>query len=123
VAAASSLAVAAAYALMGSAPSLAAACAGAVLGGVGNGMQWVAVASLAQRRAPDALTSRVAGALESVAALAPGAGFLLGGVAASLLDPRTCLLAGAGAIVVAVAAGAAATALPAPPIDVHGGSP
>jgi hypothetical protein len=107
VAAAATLAVAGSYALMGLAPSLALACVGAVLGGAGNGMQWVAVVSLAQRRAPTALVARVAGALESVAALAPGAGFLLGGVAVSMLDPRACLLAGAGAIVL-TAAGALA---------------
>jgi hypothetical protein len=36
--------------------------------------------------------------LESLGALAPGAGFLLGGVVVTLLDPRTCLVALATAI-------------------------
>jgi MFS family permease len=103
------LAVAAAYAVMGVAPSLALACAGAVVGGVGNGVQWVAVASLVQRRAPAAAGWRVTAVLESIAVLAPGAGFLLGGVAATAFDPRTCMLAISAAIAaVALVAGYAA---------------
>jgi MFS family permease len=94
------VAVAAAYAVMGVAPSLLLACAGAVLGGFGNGVQWVAVVSWVQRQAPPDLGRRMPALLESIGALAPGAGFLLGGVAVTVLDPRTCLLVLASAIAV-----------------------
>jgi MFS family permease len=83
---------------MGVAPSLLVAGAGAVLGGFGNGVQWVAVVSWVQRRAPAHLGRRMPAVLESLGALAPGAGFLLGGVVVTLLDPRTCLVALATAI-------------------------
>jgi hypothetical protein len=92
------VAVAAAYAVMGMAPSLVVAGAGAVLGGFGNGVQWVAVVSLVQRRARADVGARVPAVLESIGALAPGAGFLLGGTAVTVLDPRTCLVALAAAI-------------------------
>jgi MFS family permease len=106
LAGAATLAVGVSYAVMGVAPSLLVACAGAVLGGAGNGVQWVAVVSLVQRRAPAELGWRVTAVLESIAALAPGIGFLLGGLAVTAFDPRTCLLALAAAIatVAAVAA-------------------
>jgi hypothetical protein len=88
---------------MGVAPTLLVAGAGAMLGGFGNGVQWVAVVSWVQRGAPPDLAQRVPAVLESIAALAPGAGFLLGGAAVTALDPRTCL--------VALAAGIAGVAL------------
>lgn len=109
LAGAATLAVAAAYAVMGVAPSLLVAGAGAALGGAGNGVQWVAVVSWVQRRAPAELGWRVTAVLEAIAALAPGAGFLLGGVAVTVLDPRTCLLALAAAIVTLAAMLKAAT--------------
>ena len=111
LAGAATAAVAAAYALMGAAPSLGVACAGAVVGGAGNGMQWVAVATWVQRVAPRDATARVSALLESLAVLGPGAGFLLGGVIATLLSPRAALLAIAGTIAV-VALGSVAVALP-----------
>jgi hypothetical protein len=98
LAGAATLAVATAYAVMGVAPSLLVAAAGALLGGFGNGVQWVAVASWVQRRAPADLAVRLPAVLEAIAALAPGAGFLLGGAAVTVLDPRTCLVALAAAI-------------------------
>ncbi|MEA2426830.1 MAG: hypothetical protein QOF37_458, partial [Thermoleophilaceae bacterium] len=97
------LAVAAGYAIMGVAPSLAVAAAAATLGGAGNGMQWVAFASRVQERAPLDLAPLLAAVLESMTALAPGVGFLAGGVAVSLLDPRVCLV-GIGVAIAAVVA-------------------
>ena len=87
LAAVATTAVALAYALMGLAPSLALACAGAALGGAGNGAQWVAVATWVQRLAPRDTEARVAALLESVAVLAPGAGFLLGGALVRSYSP------------------------------------
>jgi hypothetical protein len=97
-------AVALAYALMGVAPTLAIACAGAAVGGAGNGIQWVAVATWVQRVAPRDAEAQVAALLESVAVLAPGAGFLLGGALVTVLSPRACFLAMAVAIPLVAAA-------------------
>ena len=105
------VAVAVAYLLMGLAPSLAVAAVAAFAGGGGNGVQWVSAVSWFQSRAPQALAPQLAALLESMTALAPGVGFLLGGLAVTLLDPRACLLVAAGLIVV-VMLGAAATAIP-----------
>lgn len=108
----STLAVAGAYLSMGVAPSIGLAAAGAFLGGAGNGVHWVSVVSWMQRRAPLALAPQLAALLESVAALSPGAGFLAGGLAVTLLDPRACLLAGAALIVLVTLCAAAAAVWP-----------
>lgn len=93
----STLAVGAGYLGMGVAPTLAVACAAAVIGGAGNGVQWVAVVSAVQEMTTDAMQARVMSVLESVAAAMPGIGFVLGGVVATLLEPRaTFLVAGLG---------------------------
>ena len=105
------LAVAAAYLLMGFAPSLAVAAVAAFAGGGGNGVQWVSAVSWFQGRAPRALAPQLAALLETFAALAPGAGFLLGGAAVGVLSPRACLVA-AGCLIVLVMLAAAVTALP-----------
>jgi hypothetical protein len=110
LAAGSTLAVALAYLAMGVSPSLVLAAAAALLGGVGNGVQWVSAVSWIQQRVPRALAPQLSALLESVAALAPGAGFLAGGAAVTLFDPRACLVAGA-AFIVAVTAWAVAAAL------------
>ena len=110
LAVAATVAVALAYGVMGIAPSLAVACAGAVVGGAGNGVQWVAVATWVQRLAGRDAQAGVAAVLESVAVLAPAAGFLLGGLAVTLVTPRAALLATAVAIAAACAAAIAASA-------------
>lgn len=115
LAGAATLAVAAAYALMGAAPALPVALLAAAIGGAGNGIQWVAVVSWTQRRGRAAAGTELAALLESLAALAPGAGFLLGGVTVTLLDPRACLFAGAAAIALVAAASAGGALLRAPP--------
>lgn len=93
----STLAVGAGYLGMGVAPTLAVACAAAGLGGTGNGVQWVGVVSAVQEQTIDAMQARVMSVLESVAAAMPGIGFLLGGVVATVLEPRaTFLVAGLG---------------------------
>lgn len=84
------------------------ACGFSLLGGVGNGVQWVSVMTLLQERTPLELQARVSGLLESVGAAMPGLGFALGGVMTSVTDaPTTYAIAGAGVLglvaVVAVA--------------------
>jgi MFS family permease len=101
----STLSVGAGYLGMAAAPTLAIACAAAVLGGAGNGAQWVAVVSAVQEGTAQRMQARVLGVLESIGAAMPGVGFVLGGLVAATLDPRvTFLVAGLGVIaIVAVA--------------------
>jgi MFS family permease len=98
----SSLAVAAAYAGLAVAPTLGLACAASLLGGIGNGVQWVAVMTALQERVPEALQVRVVGLLDAGAQLAPGLGFALGSVLTALLSARaTYAIAGAATTVAA----------------------
>jgi MFS family permease len=101
----SSAAVGAAYLGMSQAGTLAVACAFSVLGGAGNGVQWVAVMTQLQEATPAEFQSRMAGLLESLGAAMPGVGFLLGGAIVALGSPRTAFaVAGAGILVLVVAA-------------------
>jgi MFS family permease len=88
------------------APGLAAACGAAVLGGLGNGIQWVSVVTALQEATEERFQARVAALFEAVATAAPGAGFLLGGATAALLSPRgSFAVAGAGVLVLLAGAG------------------
>lgn len=101
----STLAVGAGYLGLAVAPTLAVACAASVVGGAGNGIQWVAVISAVQELTAESMQARVMSVLESIGAAMPGVGFAVGGVIAAVLSPRmTFLVAGAGvwAIVVVV---------------------
>ena len=64
---------------MSQAATLLVACLISVLGGAGNGIQWVAVMTALQEATPPDLQARVSGLLESLGAAMPGVGFLLGG--------------------------------------------
>jgi DHA2 family lincomycin resistance protein-like MFS transporter len=74
------------------APSLLVACAAALVGGVGNGVQWAPLISAVQRLTPAPLHGRVMGALESIGALAPALGLSLGGALVALSSPRLAFL-------------------------------
>lgn len=102
----STVAIGAGYLGMAGAQSLAVACAASVLGGAGNGVQWVAVVSAVQELTVPAMQARVIGTLESVASAAPGLGYVLGGLIATQWSPRAAfLVAGAGVMaIVAVSA-------------------
>jgi MFS family permease len=89
--------VGAGYLGMGLVRDLAPAAAFSVLGGIGNGMQVVAVMTLLQQETPLELQTRVTGLLESLSAAMPGVGYLLGGVLTAATDPaKTYLVAGGG---------------------------
>jgi predicted MFS family arabinose efflux permease len=108
--AASTLAIGLAYLGMGAAPTLAIACAAAVIGGVGNGMQWVAMVSAVQEMTDLRYQARVMAMMESISSATPGIGFILGGAVAALLSPRASFaLAGFGVLLVLVAAAIALT--------------
>ena len=92
-----SAAVGLAYLGMAAAGTLLVACLMSVVGGAGNGIQWVAVMTALQNATPPEYQARVSGLLESVGAALPGVGFLLGGIIAGLTSPRTAfVVAGAG---------------------------
>jgi len=99
----STLAVGAGYLALAAAPTLAVACLASVLGGAGNGVQWVAAISAVQELTAENMQARVMSVLESIGAAMPGVGFALGGLVAALVSPRmTFLVAGAGVIAIVV---------------------
>lgn len=102
----STLAVAAAYLGMAGAQSLLAACILSVLGGIGNGIQWVAVITAIQERTADGYQARVIGLLESAAAAMPGVGFVIGGLLTAIFSPRAAYATAGIGILVVLAAGA-----------------
>jgi MFS family permease len=101
----SSAAVGLAYLGMASANTLLLACLMSVIGGAGNGVQWIAVMTALQESTPPDYQARVAGLLESIGAAMPGVGFLLGGVIVELGSPRTAYtIAGAGVLALVLVA-------------------
>jgi MFS family permease len=102
----STLAVGVSYLGLAAAPSLLVACVASVIGGSGNGVQWVGVISAVQELTGSSMQARVLGVLESVAAAMPGVGFAVGGLIAAVSSPRvTFLVAGLGVLaILAIAA-------------------
>jgi MFS family permease len=97
----STLAIGAAYLGLAAAPTLAFACAASVVGGAGNGIQWVAAISAVQELTAETMQARVMSVLESIGAAMPGLGFALGGLVAALVSPRiTFLAAGFGVVAI-----------------------
>ena len=85
----STLAIGCAYLGMAVSRELWLACAFSVLGGLGNGIQWVSVMTALQETTPDDLQARVTGLLESITSAMTGVGFLIGGIITSLTAPPT----------------------------------
>jgi len=97
----STLAVGAGYLGLAAAPTLAVACAVSVVGGAGNGIQWVTAISAVQELTAESMQARVMSVLESIGAAMPGIGFAVGGVIAALVSPRmTFLVAGCGVLAI-----------------------
>lgn len=100
----STAAVGVSYAGMAVAPTIVVACVAAVIGGTGQGVQWIAVMTALQEAVDDDHQARAAGLLESAVAASLGLGFLLGGVVTALMSPRVAFLvaaAGVAGVVVA----------------------
>ena len=101
---AGTLGVGLAYVGFAAAPSLLLASFAALLGGIGNGVQWASLISAVQRLTPSRLQGRLMGAVESLGALCPAVGLSLGGILVTLSSPRTAfLVAGLGATITTVA--------------------
>lgn len=109
----STLAIAIAYTGMGLVRVLWPACLLSVLGGTGNGVQWVSVMTMLQEAAPADFQARLAGLMEAIASAATGIGFLLGGAMTALTDPATTFVVAGVALAVLVAAAAVTLRRPA----------
>lgn len=97
----STLAVGAGYLGLAAAPTLAVACGASVLGGAGNGVQWVSVVSAVQELTAAEMQARVMSVLESIGAAMPGVGIAIGGLIAATVSPRTAFLfAGVGVLAI-----------------------
>ncbi len=86
------LAMGLAYIGFSAAPSLGLACLAAMLGGVGNGVEWASMISIVQRLTPPALHGRLMSAVESIGALSLAIGLSLGGALVALSSPRGAFL-------------------------------
>ncbi len=90
------------FVVMAAAPTIAVATIGAGFGGVGNGIESVAVRTALQERIEPTWMALMMGLQESLLQAVPGAGIVLGGAIAALASPRAALsVAGAGAIAIA----------------------
>jgi MFS family permease len=95
----STAAIGGGYLGMASAQTLLTACAFSIVGGAGNGVQWIAVVTAIQEVTPRDYQARVTGLLESLGSGMPGVGYLLGGTLAAIGSPRTAYaVAGIGVL-------------------------
>jgi predicted MFS family arabinose efflux permease len=95
----STAAIGVAYLGMATAQTLLVACLVSIVGGAGNGVQWIAVVTALQENTPADYQARVVGLLESLGAAMPGVGYLIGGVLVAIGSPRTAYaVAGAGVL-------------------------
>ncbi len=86
-----------AYLGFAAAPTLAVACGAAIVGGIGNGVQWPSLISAVQQLTPDAMYGRLMSAVGSMNALCPAIGFALGGSIVALSSTRIAMVV-AGAV-------------------------
>jgi len=86
------LAIGLAYVGFAAAPSLGLACIAALVGGVGNGLNWPSLISVVQRLTPQHLQGRMMGAVESLGALCMAIGLMLGGALVAISSPRVAFL-------------------------------
>jgi predicted MFS family arabinose efflux permease len=105
VLAAGTLAIGAAYLGLALAPTLAVACAISVVGGLGNGVQWISVVHAVQELTAPGMQARVLGLLEAIGAALPVLGFFFGGALTAAASPRTAYsAAGVGVLGILVLA-------------------
>ncbi len=96
----SALAIGVAYLGMSASPTLLVACLFSLLGGIGNGIEWVALLTALQAATAPERQAVVMSLFEVLGTVMPGIGFALGGVIAAAWSPRTAYaVAGAGVLV------------------------
>ncbi len=102
----STAAIGVSYLLTGASPTLALAVAGTLIGGTGNGIQFVAVLTALQEMATPEHQARIISFNDLVWRVVPGFGYALGGAIAAIASPRlTYFVAGIGGLVVLAIAG------------------
>jgi MFS family permease len=110
----STAAIGAAYLGLATADTLLVACLVSIVGGAGNGIQWIAVMTALQEATPADYQARITGLLESLAAAMPGVGYLIGAGLVAIGSPRTAYaVAGAGVLLLVLAAAVARPRFPA----------
>jgi MFS family permease len=93
------------YLGLATADTLLIACLISIVGGAGNGVQWIAVITALQEMTPADYQARIVGLLESLGSAMPGVGYLIGGALVAGGSPRTAYaVAGAGVLALVVAA-------------------
>jgi MFS family permease len=93
------------YLGLATADTLLLACLLSIVGGAGNGVQWISVVTALQEITPSDYQARVVSLLESLAAGMPGVGYLIGGALTALGSPRTAYAVAGGGVLVIVFAG------------------
>jgi MFS family permease len=101
----STAAIGIAYLGMASVDTLLLACLFSILGGAGNGVQWISVVTMLQECTPPDYQARIVGLLESLGAAMPGIGYLLGGALVAVGSPRTAYAAAGIGVLVLLLAG------------------
>ncbi len=76
------------YGVLAAAPTLAVACVGSAIGGIGNGSGWVAALTALQERIPLKRQSAVMAVLEGLNQVMPALGFAIGGAVTAAWSPR-----------------------------------
>jgi MFS family permease len=89
---AGTFAVGLAYIGFAAAPTLAIAAVAALVGGIGNGVQWASLIGTVQQLTPQHLHGRLMGTVESIGALCPLIGLPLSGLVLTLGSPRIAFL-------------------------------
>jgi MFS family permease len=101
----STLAIGVGYLGMAVSRELWVACAFSVIGGLGNGIQWVSVMTALQESTPHDLQARITGLLESIASAMTGVGFLIGGFITAIASPPTAFaVSGIGVVLLVLLA-------------------
>jgi predicted MFS family arabinose efflux permease len=93
------------YLGMAAADTLLLACLISIVGGGGNGVQWISVVTALQEATPTDYQARIVSMLESVAAAMPGVGYLIGGALTAVGSPRTAYAVAGGGVLVLVLIG------------------
>lgn len=83
------------YAGLGLAPDIYVACVISAIGGIANGVQWVALTTMIQEATATEYQVRVMAVFESLTTASPGVGFLLGGAITVLVSPRVAFVVAA----------------------------
>ena len=99
------LAIGVAYIGMAASPTLLVACLFSLLGGIGNGIEWVALLTALQAATAPERQAVVMSLFEVLGTVMPGFGFALGGVIAAVWSPRTAYAVSGAGVLVLVAIG------------------